>query len=54
MRSNHKRSWPIAFSIAVAALVACSQVDRTRWKARFGDADAQIALAAAYAQGVSV
>ena len=46
MRSSLPRCWPIA-SRSPLALVACSEVDRTRWKARFGDADAQIALAAA-------
>ncbi|MGH8733514.1 MAG: tetratricopeptide repeat protein, partial [Burkholderiales bacterium] len=53
MRSSLPPRWLIAISCA-AALVACSEVDRTRWKARFGDGDAQVALAAAYAQGTGV
>ena len=42
-----------AFAIGAIAF-GCSEIDRTRWKARFGDADAQIALAAAYAEGNAV
>jgi TPR repeat protein len=40
-------------AVGVSAL-GCSDIDRTRWKARFGNPDAQIALAAAYAQGNGV
>src|SRR5262245_38004942 len=54
MRSSLKHVWPIALTFAAASVIACSEVDRSRWKARFGDVDAQIALAAAYAQGAGV
>ena len=51
--------FPAAPLIAVLTLVSiaalgCSDIDRTRWKARWGDPDAQVALAAAYAQGNGV
>src|SRR5262249_19583573 len=52
--SSHSVLRPIAAAIAIVALAGCSEVDRTRWKARFGSADAQVALAAAYAQGAGV
>src|SRR5262245_4209211 len=51
MRSSLKQVWPIALSFAAVSVIACSEADRTRWKARFGDADAQIAVGTAYAQG---
>src|SRR5262245_54379450 len=54
MRSSLNQVWPVALSIAIVGSIACGEVDRTRWKAPYGDADAQIALAAAYAQGAGV
>ena len=50
MQPNRARAptWakvPLVLAIAVrVGALACSDIDRTRWKARFGDADAQIAL----------
>ena len=46
------RVW-VAAALASVTL-ACGEIDRARWKARFGDVAAQMTLAAAYAQGAGV
>src|SRR5262249_28322928 len=54
MRSSPSILRPIAIAIALIGLAGCSKVDRARWKARLGNADAQIAVAPAYAEGAGV
>src|SRR5262249_16278043 len=44
----------LALAAALFACTACNEVDRTRWSARFGSDDAQVALGERYAAGDGV